>query len=691
MSRKTAGDLKVVRKAAGLAAGLVVFLLLICPFAAGSGPGVDIGVMSIISTDLKNDSPGELVLQYTAGKDGVPQGQEVWVELPRGWDNRTSCPKVNFTLAWQSQDKSKDGFFQARSLPAGVVIRPRIGKSVDIYGVSSRYGHVFSFQVTGRELKPGETMELVFRHHLQGSKSYPPLTAGSGHVFWTVVPAAEEQIWQKPTQRKRTLGNGGKFLVSSTWLTVAAGDPVHVLVTLPSKTQAGENVRLRIRLLDDNYNLVKTWPAPAKLEKDDGITGLPAKLEPGPDGVAEVMVTARNPGVFRVKAEVPGTGKALSNPMEVSAQGPEPRIFWGDIHSHSYYSMDGMGEKPFDYARNASALDFYANTEHNYSVTAEEWDEILKQESDFNKPPNFVTLVAFENSSASPSGHFNLYFSQDRANLLFLKNVGLVQSVYGEVAPLVIHHHTGIIWGVRKKKPVIPEEDEGGKMPGPLVQWDQLTSVKMDAVEIYSIHGQSELYDPSDSLSYEKCSGLLESRITSSTNCPSSTSGQGPYYARDGWAQGFIMGTVAGSDDHHAQPGKAGAGLTAVYAPSLSRQNVFDAIRNRQTYATTGDRIILGFSINGKAMGSVIEAASELNLQIHAVGTAPIKKIELMKFDQLSKQWSTALSEKPGSDTADLTRKLASSGPAIYYVRLEEDGETNGRAIRAWSSPIWVK
>jgi hypothetical protein len=150
------------------------------------------------------------------------------------------------------------------------------------------------------------------------------------------------------------------------------------------------------------------------------------------------------------------------------------------------------------------------------------------------------------------------------------------------------------------------------------------------------------------------------------------------------------MGTVGGSDDHRAQPGRRGGGYTAVLAKSLTRNDIIEAIRARRVYATTGDRVILDFKINGMPMGSVIDPSPAINVEILAEGTAPIKSIQLMRYDWQSNKWTAVIDENQSSTTARIENKLESTTPAVYYVRLEQKGLVSGRHVRAWSSPIWV-
>ena len=94
--------------------------------------------------------------------------------------------------------------------------------------------------------------------------------------------------------------------------------------------------------------------------------------------------------------------------------------------------------------------------------------------------------------------------------------------------------------------------------------------------EIFSSHGQSEVYDPASPLAYEQ-----------QVSAPFSLSRKGPNYARDAWALGQHMTTVASSDDHNGQPGKRHNGLTAVTAATFDREGILSGLRAGASYATT--------------------------------------------------------------------------------------------------------
>jgi hypothetical protein len=428
------------------------------------------------------------------------------------------------------------------------------------------------------------------------------------------------------------------------------------------------------------------------LSSDPGIQGLPMSITPDENGVAEAWFQADAEGEIRIAASVEGVGGGVSNPMIVAhSDRVKTRVFWGDVHSHSWMSHDGVGIDPYGYARDAASLDFFTSTEHHNSMAPDEWRKVLDWNEKYLEPGRFVTLVAAEHGGASPSGHFNLYFRQERPRFVRVDKLSQLPDAYGAEAPLVVNHHPGIIWNLGLSKTWNTLLGWLDTVFGPSVDWDEFPEIKRHAVEIYSLHGQSEYFNPQDPLSYENVDLVLPKK--SDPHMGESQTGEskeGPHYARDGWAAGHTMGTVAGSDDHQAQPGKHGGGLTAVLVDELTRESVFNAIENRRTYATTGERIFLDFRIDDHQMGSVLPMSEDLTIRISAVGTDHIRSLELMRYDAVSGSWEAIITKEPGTIEFELEETMPNEGPAIFYLRLEQVNVVNERPVRAWSSPIWV-
>jgi hypothetical protein len=100
--------------------------------------------------------------------------------------------------------------------------------------------------------------------------------------------------------------------------------------------------------------------------------------------------------------------------------------------------------------------------------------------------------------------------------------------------------------------------------------------------------------------------------------------------AQYGWARGNVFGVVGSTDHHNAFPGSYGSGRLGVWASSLTRDGIWEAIANRRTYALTGDRIQLQFSLNGKPMGSICPPDESRHISVAVEGGDALDYVELL-------------------------------------------------------------
>jgi hypothetical protein len=139
-------------------------------------------------------------------------------------------------------------------------------------------------------------------------------------------------------------------------------------------------------------------------------------------------------------------------------------------------------------------------------------------------------------------------------------------------------------------------------------------------------------------------------------------------------------------------------GMTAAAMPELTREDLVTALRERKTYATTGARILLDFSVSGIEMGDSASTASvECRGTIHAVDA--ICTVEIVRNGEsieLPAEACSTLQKADCLDQADTGDVLSVSfhwpdpapvnEPTYYYLRVRQrDGQV------AWSSPVWIK
>ena len=119
----------------------------------------------------------------------------------------------------------------------------------------------------------------------------------------------------------------------------------------------------------------------------------------------------------------------------------------------------------------------------------------------------------------------------------------------------------------------------------------------------------------------------------------------GPWSFRYGWRKyGAHIGIVGASDDHAAMPGtddtlladgtsmqsNEPGGMTVVLSKTRDRDGIFDAMRARSSYATSGVRVWHNFRIDGAPMGSQItRSTSEVEATVQIVAGQLIVRAEL--------------------------------------------------------------
>jgi hypothetical protein len=164
--------------------------------------------------------------------------------------------------------------------------------------------------------------------------------------------------------------------------------------------------------------------------------------------------------------------------------------------------------------------------------------------------------------------------------------------------------------------------------------------------------------------------------------------------AQDGLKKGFRFGFIGGADSHHSSPGHTGKpskyhilgwreGFAAVYTSELTRNGIFDGIRHRSCYATTAERILLEFSLNGNPMGCSISVNTGDRLSFKSLigGTDKIRLVELVCNGDVIH------TVECNTQIVEFNHELTASNKAAgyYYLRVTQvDNE------HAWSSPVWL-
>jgi hypothetical protein len=570
--------------------------------------------------------PGRFRLVYEVGPEGIAVGGMIYFQVSPFW--YWSTPQV--------EDPELEGYTKLTASDDDIQL-----------DAATLDQQLLGLRVSGRALRAGDQIRIVYGAGPAGALA--DSLAEKNSRFWFAVDGD---------------GDGFRvFLEDSPGIDVLPAPPTQLQVTFPSIARPGKPFRVTVALLDANANA--GYPFEGTIELTSASPEHPLELaEPvvfvaSDGGSKTVEAVVREPGVVRVRAKTENGIVGESNPVVVSAEGQN--VFWGDLHGHTSFS-DGTGtvEDYFLYARDVSALDVIAITDHDHwgvlqlDRHPEFWEEIKAETRRFYQPGRFVTLLGYEWTSWI-HGHRHVLYFEDEGEIYssispdYENPTQLWDALRGKPALTFAHHSAG---GVIRTNWAIPPDPE----------LEPLT-------EIVSVHGSSE---------------ALDSPVPIYDPIPGN-------FVRDVLDRGYRFGFVGSGDSHDGHPGFAhlvteSGGLAAIVTDELTRESVQQAMRERRVYATNGPRILLRTALGSYPMGATIpkpeEGGYSGELFVRVVATAPLERLDMIRSGEL-------VDSLPIEGLLEITlrREIEDlvSGEYIYVRAVQEDSGT------AWSSPIYVE
>jgi hypothetical protein len=381
-------------------------------------------------------------------------------------------------------------------------------------------------------------------------------------------------------------GSGYWFNLPLQPIVVTGAGIASVHAFAPSVVAPGERFEVSVRAEDAWRNRATGAIPPFELLIGDQVV---ARTR-GRDAIEIVEHAIEAPGVYwpsvrSVDGAITGTG----NPIRVEVD-PKHRIYWGETHGHSGYA-EGIGTVDYfmRYARDDARLDFVTHSEHDTALDRAEWELMRRTVAQYDAPGRFIPYLGYEwTMIATNGGHHNvLYRVTEGAEPISALEFPTLSRLYQGLRDRY----------ATKDVVVIPHAHNPGDYRFSDTALEPL-------VEIMSMHGNFE------------------------------------WFAEAYLSHGHEVGFVAASDDHLSHPGYSSpkntslaqsGGLGAVLAPVRTRDAIFDNLKAHRTYATTGERMIVDFAVNGTAMGGRAQYATERRIQGRVIGTAPIESVAIMK------------------------------------------------------------
>ncbi len=478
---------------------------------------------------------------------------------------------ANFGL-WQTTRPTEPGYVTIESNNPKVSFVATTAPMTGMHGGFRSQRETLVFRVASGTLAPGDVVTLTYGDTRQGSVGMRMPTMSSDRMPLPVYLAlnASTQFLSLPIQPVRITGSA---------LAGVAG-------FAPSVVQPGERFELALRGRDAFYNRARAVPDTWVLTLNDE----PWRKVPTSGAITLVDVQLDTPGVYRFGIEAEdGSFSGEVNPVLVAAE-PRPRIFWGDTHGHSGFA-EGIGtpERFMRWARDDARLDFVTHSEHDIWLDDAEWEVLREHVQRFTQPGRFIAYLGYEWSVANTSGgHHNVLFRTPEGR----------DRVPAQFYPTLSRLYQGLRAGTATRDVVvIPHAHQAGDY--------RLNDPELEPlIEIMSQHGTFE------------------------------------WFGRMYLQQGHQVGFTAASDNHLSQPGYSAplggslsqrGGLGAVLADAKTTDGIFDGMKALRAYATTGDRMILDFTVNGATMGKRIPFSKTRTIDGTVAGTAPIDRVDVIK------------------------------------------------------------
>ena len=346
---------------------------------------------------------------------------------------------------------------------------------------------------------------------------------------------------------------------------------------------------------------------------------------------------------------------------EIASEGKAYRIYRGDTHRHTEFSMDGNNDgslfQTYRYAMDAASLDYLLVSEHNFSggPDNEYINWLLQQAVDvFSVSGTFQPFYGYERSIRFPGGHRNILLPKRGTPTL----------------------------------PILPEESSHAQGAGRLYEY--LRGNGGIAISHTSATGMGTDWRDNDPEVEPLVEIFQGDRVSAEyEGAPLAADGDRPTtqaggyrpegYVWNAWAKGYKLGVQAASDHLSTHYSYA-----CTIAEDFTREGLLDAMKQRHSYGAT-DNIVLDYRMeaNGKEhlQGDIVTVSGPFRLLVNILGTSSIRQIDIIKNQEFL--YTRQKLPQDSSFTYEDSGKQA--GEDYYYVRVQQnDGNV------AWSSPIWV-
>jgi hypothetical protein len=417
------------------------------------------------------------------------------------------------------------------------------------------------------------------------------------------------------------------------FIPVLAGPAVLYKAVLPTERRVGQHFTLGFKGEDKWGNPSHQVSGRFTLEPSLPVQGLPDHVDIAPGQLSVTLADLRvaAPGELRITVrDAGGNVVCQSNPLRI-VNAVELLPFWADLHGQSEETIGTNSARALmEFARDHAFLDAMSHQGNDFQITQSFWKELNQLTAEFNRDGAFIVFPGYEWSGNTGLGGDRNVMFRDEGRQIHRSHHALVEDLSDVDTDA---NSAGDLFKALADENCVVFAHIGGRYADIKVAHDGHIE---RAVELHSDWGTFEW--------------LLE----------------------DAFDQGYRVGVLANSDGHKGRHGAshpgaslfgAYGGLSCLLATELTRDALFDALRKRHHYATTGCRAFLDTRVRfdapaqlysddpnmggtvvgpvGEArMGDILQCADDaVTLAIDVSAGAAIERIEIRNRMQVLETW----------------------------------------------------
>ena len=406
------------------------------------------------------------------------------------------------------------------------------------------------------------------------------------------------------------------------------------VAVLPTLRRAGEPFRLDVKCEDAWGNPSDRIDRTIRFRPSAPVAGLPeeARLTPGAFRLSiEPLSVAAQTDLTIAVLDEEGEVLCTTNPLRIAAAEEGRRHFWGDLHGQTEETIGtNSARRYFEFARDKAFLDVAGHQGNDFQISDAFWAELNRLTAEFDEPGRFLAVPGYEwSGNTLVGGDRNVWFRNEGRPIRRSHRALVMESAASGTDCGTARELFDTL--VREGEDVAVAAHCGGRYADIVRAHDGRVE---NSVEIHSAWGTFE------------------------------------WILRDAFEQGYRVGIVGNSDGHKGRPGASYpgdsfftsmGGLTCFLMPELDRDHLFESMRRRHHYATTGARLFLdvradfdeevrvfhrdpavfgaeaGCERGRRAiMGDIVGigegargGAGRVRLSVETIGSSPIERVDL--------------------------------------------------------------